>query len=793
MKFLLLILACCLHFSMLAQPCKPTFNPSIFNPNKIHTGFNPNGSKFVTMDHAGLVVPYPENPHASTISVGNLWIASRTNGQLYMAGQTYFTPIHYDFTLGPLGSDGELLTDVCNDFNRTWVVNREDIIRHHIDFTIDGQINQPLQSIYGWPGEGNDFFEAFNGFPLPVGHEGGWADFVDKNNNGKYEPSLGEYPAVQFQGDTIVPDQFMWMVFNDKGQHLESNGRPLGVEIQFTVFGFYCENNELLSHSLFNSYKIINQQGTRLDSVYFGFFHDYELGCEEYDDYIGSDSVRHAEFVYNSAPNKEAYCGYGAYPPVQSMMYLSHPMYSFINVERMNPPQTDLEYYRYLTGHWRNGNPMYTAGNGMQPVSGSRFTRFLFHGDPRNAAEWSEVAVQSPEEDRRTVSSVFLGNLSAGESARVESVYAFHQDSSLQHLALFGAMYSQLDALRSISGELHQHCQPFPLCVDGDCVWPGDFNHDGIADHRDLLYWSVMKGSTGATRNGLISWRGHFAEEWSISTPDQLNYKHGDATGNGVVDYFDLYLHYDHFGFVDPNKPVVDHYPTGDDLLILSQPMDADGDIDDIRIVVGTDIPEIYGLSFELEYDTFLFEPDLPIVQQYPFDSQGLHFNEDIYTSGTAASSTIYSAAGSNGENVTLPANTQLIRIPFGIDNKHHLPLQLLPDTIHLRLKNLVGVDRDGRDLQLGAFDLKVPNALMTASNEPLNDDISLYPNPVREKLYIHGGQIESVTIFTATGLPVMQLVTDTQEAYIDVSALPSGLYYLQLSGSGRVGRFVKE
>lgn len=51
--------------------------------------------------------------------------------------------------------------------------------------------------------------------------------------------------------------------------------------------------------------------------------------------------------------------------------------------------------------------------------------------------------------------------------------------------------------------------------MNDDCVWPGDFDKNGIVDHRDYLMWGVFNSHTGAARDGQISWRGHTGEDWS--------------------------------------------------------------------------------------------------------------------------------------------------------------------------------------------------------------------------------------------------------------------------------------
>jgi hypothetical protein len=72
-----------------------------------------------------------------------------------------------------------------------------------------------------------------------------------------------------------------------------------------------------LNNTFFNSYKIFNRSVLAADSLFFGTWTDYDLGCSE-DDFIGSDSVRNTEFVYNDISdgdeNHDCISGQSAYP-----------------------------------------------------------------------------------------------------------------------------------------------------------------------------------------------------------------------------------------------------------------------------------------------------------------------------------------------------------------------------------------------------------------------------------------------------------------------------------------------
>ncbi len=74
-----------------------------------------------------------------------------------------------------------------------------------------------------------------------------------------------------------------------------------------------------------------------------------------------------------------------------------------------------------------------------------------------------------------------------------------------------------------------------------DCVWPGDFNGDGIVDVLDLLAWGAAAPKTGPERNNANNgWIGQSAPSWGAQSPNGVDVKHVDANGSGVIDVEDL-------------------------------------------------------------------------------------------------------------------------------------------------------------------------------------------------------------------------------------------------------------
>lgn len=797
MKNLLLFILCLPVFVQAQSECRGYVGDEVFQANRIGALFSPQGGKFASLNHDGYFkVPYTSENSPSTIYASAPWIGGYKDGELKLAG-TSFGFIRQDYYTGPLAPEATTFPGLCNYFDYIWSVSRGEIEQHILD-AADGSIEDTIPGIFGWPAQGNMFFGHFNPFELPDNHNGGWADFNDLNSNGIYEPQVGEYPLIQLKGKPYIPEQIFWMVFNDQGPHEESNGEPLGVEIQLTAYGFNCDNNSVLNSTLFNNYKIINQGTSSLDSLFFGMWTDYDLGCSS-DDYIGCDSLRHSEFVYNDETDGDSgyQCStgaatYGAYPPVQSMTYLSHPMHSFL-ADGLHPANHDAtpdlpeDFYSLLNGNWIDGTPITPDSSGHNPGFTGGTTRFLYHGDPRDSSQWSWYQEAFDFGDPRTVSSVYLDTLQPQESVIVETAYMFHQDSSLDHLQQIGFMYANIDSLFRLINDSTLSCVRTPVCIGRDCVWPGDFNHNGIADHYDLLYWGVMKDSLGSKRDGRINWDGHYAEPWPFDLPGGLNAKHGDGNGNSIVNTEDLERNINHYLYTNPYYQKVDLYPEGPEIILSSNPMGADGSIRRIYVTAGVPLENVLGMAYELDFDTSLYYIDQLRIPICPGDSNIVCINSTAYAPDDPyfETSPRYGFVKSDHQTISIEEGFLFDRIFGGLRLKEGVFLADVPDTVIIRLKNLIAIDADGNDLHIGAGTLKVPKGETVGINDPVERTTVIYPNPTVGIFQIQTELETEAQIFTVQGQLIRILTAPELNKPVDISSFSPGIYIIRIQATG--------
>jgi hypothetical protein len=399
----------------------------------------------------------------TTIYAAGLWMGGfDPGGNLHLAAAAYRNDGN-DFFTGPLDpATGGTNDFTCDNWDRHFFVTGAEIAA----FLNNPPPNEAVlinqyPGIARWPGRGNPHFSSQWGFDLPFTTQA-LAPFYDADNNGMYNPLNGDYPAVQLRGQPFfVPDQIVWCIFNDAGGfHNNTNGAALNVEIQLTAWTFDCPVQPVLQNAVFTSHKIIARGSENLDSVFVGIWVDVDLGCYE-DDYVGCNPDLNTMYAYNldaidGQPGNFCAGGvptFGQTPPVQSVTILSHSLDKFVaynnngsgNPAATTDPNSDIEYYRYLSGSWKDGSPLTYSGNGY---SGSDPVDHLYPDDPANPAGWSMCTAGTPLGDRRMLGDIKIGSFAPGQIEEINVAWAFHPNPELP--CGLGTTFGDIETIKSI-------------------------------------------------------------------------------------------------------------------------------------------------------------------------------------------------------------------------------------------------------------------------------------------------------------------------------------------------------
>lgn len=266
--------------------------------------------------------------------------------------------------------------------------------------------------------------------------------------------------------ESNFPDEIVFWVYNDNGNtHTNTNAVAINMEVQVQAFAY--TTNDQINDMTFYRYKLINRATTAIDSTFFGMWVDPDLGCSEDDFigcdttrslmYVYNQDELDGDSGCDCSTESTTYCSEvpilgidyfrGPRKPIRSIDTLENTglpldrdfygtvydtigligdslvildvdvltelgMSSFTYHVRqgagswpnaMWDPQTGIEFYRYISGSWRDGTP-YTAGGSSYNLSpGARKINYAFTGDPDNFSDWSMCSASLGEMDPRTV------------------------------------------------------------------------------------------------------------------------------------------------------------------------------------------------------------------------------------------------------------------------------------------------------------------------------------------------------------------------------------------------------
>ncbi len=399
-----------------AGDCSPATSSIDLNINNVRAKIQNGGDMWWDLVNvAKYEVPKvePGQTPANSLFASAIWIGGiDQNNQLKVACQTY-RQTGNDFFPGPLdGVGGTTTSDICSAFDRHWQVLGAEI--EEVINLWDTNGGAPLsadaipQNILNWPARNNPFNTVVGSRNM--------APFFDRDEDGNYDPTQGDYPIIGQNNSNVYADQMIWWVYNDNGNiHSETGGESIGIEIQALAFAF--KTSDEVNDMTFYKYRLLNKSLTSISNCFMGQWCDPDLGCH-LDDYIGCDTVQGLGIVYNADPVDEA-CGsgggYGNQPPLVGIDYFQGPLdengvelgmsyflYYNNDFTVMGNPEKTSDYYGYLSGKWKDGSP-YTYGG--TAYGGTTPTKYVFPSKPSINSGWSECSQQNTAADRRFVQS----------------------------------------------------------------------------------------------------------------------------------------------------------------------------------------------------------------------------------------------------------------------------------------------------------------------------------------------------------------------------------------------------
>lgn len=438
--------------------CAPAKSQKLLAINKVRVKLASGGDIWWRENGMQIYNPFTGELDSTVVVNGaSIWVGGiDPGGSLKIAASTGNSDVEPDFYSGPLNQfTGTTDKDNCSFWDKHFSVTKAEIEEHlrllaqdekgEIEYTED----MIPAGVKGWPAKGNPHFAPHYGFELPNTGQG-LAPYRDSEPtiNGIYDPLNGDFPSLKEywrNEDLNIPDEMVFRIFNDAGGiHQNTTADPIQMEFQMTSYAY--NRTDYLDYTTFHDVKIINRAVEDIRDAYFGLW--FDVGGDATQDIImGCDTTRDLAYFYNQ--NYET-------SPIFSVDILKGPIgesdiplrdfetgeilidsftldtifgisigglksFTYYNIQgsgwpsSLTQPQTAEEFYNYLTGRWRDGNPYEAKGNGYK--TGGQTTNFAFP-DPPNCTNpdcWTMCKTNLGIGDRRAVLSTGNFKLKPGD------------------------------------------------------------------------------------------------------------------------------------------------------------------------------------------------------------------------------------------------------------------------------------------------------------------------------------------------------------------------------------------
>ncbi len=352
------------------------------------------------------------------------------------------------------------------------------------------------------------------------------------------------------------------------------------------------------------------------------------------------------------------------------------------------------------------------------------------------------------------------------------------------------------------------------VLIDDDCVWPGDTDTNMVVNNFDLLNIGLAFDSMGTTReNASLNWMGQPSIDWAQSTPNSnVNFKHTDTDGNGIVNADDTLAITQNFGLTHNfNGDILTQFtdlPPVTDGGVLNAPFYIEPDtliegetvaLDIILGEMSNVVTGLYGIAFTIEYDSAVVVPNTASIDfsnswlgninadaislQFDFHSPG-----KIEAAITRIDGIEMDGFGLFGEFIITLEDDILLWGPNSTNFTGGTTTDVFTD---FKITNYQLINFSQEEILVdGLTTSALIDGTTSLTQIELNQLIEIYPNPTNELFFIAAKdiEIESVRIFSATGELKNNTFTNGDVLEFSTKELPNGIYFIEIqTEDGRV------
>lgn len=326
--------------------------------------------------------------------------------------------------------------------------------------------------------------------------------------------------------------------------------------------------------------------------------------------------------------------------------------------------------------------------------------------------------------------------------------------------------------------------------LDTTVVWPGDANHNRIADNIDLLPIGLSYGATGTTRlDQGIDWEPKISTNWGFGSPMVYDVKHTDCNGDGTINADDALAILQNFGQTYSKKndqPAVWRTGIAGLNVVLSKDTVRAGDTLVASIQLGDaslPVSNIYGIAFTYNYDALVVDTAQTEVI-YPSSWLATSTTDRISISKDLKAIGQIKMAITRIDHNNRSGDGEIAQVKFKITTDNISGKNLAYYNNINFISAITAIDSVGNliDLNAGLDSSLVeftPNGVKTIDKF----QVAIYPNPASGKLFVKtdGTVLERVTLRNLLGETIVSEVATGSNKTIDVSGLANGVYIFHL------------
>ena len=338
-------------------------------------------------------------------------------------------------------------------------------------------------------------------------------------------------------------------------------------------------------------------------------------------------------------------------------------------------------------------------------------------------------------------------------------------------------------------------------CTD-DCVWPGDANNNGTANHMDILALGLSWEQTGPPRTDpSVNWEPLDADNWAGALPlSGANFKHCDSDGNGEINFPDIVPITDNFGLTNPDfMGLWGNNIPGNDL--RARPLQntvSPGDTLLVNIELGSPdepIENIYGIAFSLSMNSEYVE-NINMLTEGSWmavadpDAELIPFSKFP----PADNKTYIALSRMDGVPVTGFGTIARLEIVI-VDAIVALELDSTECLVlDLNIENVLGIDEMENDLLISSKNdsayIKHPSQITPVYENKKVPAIDVFPNPANNILHINSKYFrpETIALKNQFGQEILrqkvgQAGINESSITLSLAQLDAGVYCLELIG----------